>query len=81
MPVTVHTFESLGLAVRGPYHGGGAVHTGYDTIYTFCGCIWHKNLGTEVCRVLNENASLNGQYSGCLAFRTFMPSQSSQVYP
>ena len=33
----VDTFESLGLAAGGPYHGGGvgggAVDTGHDTIY------------------------------------------------
>ena len=39
IPVIVDTFESVGLAARGPYHGGGggmgggAVDTGHDTIY------------------------------------------------
>ena len=41
IPVPVHIFASAGLAVRGPYHGGGvgggmgggAVDTGHDTIY------------------------------------------------
>ena len=33
--MTVDAFESLGLAARGPYHGGGAVDTGHDTIYIY----------------------------------------------
>ena len=33
IPVNVHTFESPGLAVQGPYHGeGGPVNTGHDAI-------------------------------------------------
>ena len=33
IPVTVHAFESLGLAIRGPYHGGVGLLTRDATPY------------------------------------------------